>query len=184
MNRYAVTILVGVFAANLALADPATDILKETGVTGGLIVHLGCGDGAVTAALHANDGYLVQGLDTSAENVGKARKTISAKGLYGKVTARAFGGRRLPYRDNMVNLIVASDAECRVPNDEIMRVVAPLGVAYVKQGGRWTKTVKPWPEGMDEWQQHFHDADNNAVAHDRLVGPPRRYQWIAVTPSP
>ena len=32
---------------------------------------------------------------------------------------------------------------------------------------------------MDEWQQHYHDADNNAVAKDDLVGPPRYFQWIA-----
>ena len=31
----------------------------------------------------------------------------------------------------------------------------------------------------DEWQQHYHGPDNNAVAHDTVVGPPRHYQWIA-----
>ncbi|MCK4284121.1 MAG: PQQ-binding-like beta-propeller repeat protein, partial [Candidatus Brocadiae bacterium] len=67
----------------------------------------------------------------------------------------------------------------KIPMEEIMRVLAPLGVAYVKQDGQWAKIVKPWPKEMDEWQQHFHDADNNAVARDRLVGPPRRYQWVA-----
>ncbi|HUU92511.1 MAG TPA: class I SAM-dependent methyltransferase, partial [Phycisphaerae bacterium] len=96
MRKHTVAVLAGILsilAANLAVADPATDILKDTGVTGGFVVHIGCGDGMLTAALHAGDGYLVQGLDTSAENVAKARKTVSEKGLSGKVTARAFDGK-------------------------------------------------------------------------------------------
>jgi len=164
---------------NMAPArDQAREILDATGVTGGLVVHLGCGDGKLTAALRAGDAYTVQGLDPDAKNVEAARRHIQSLGLYGPVSVEPLSGARLPYVDNLVRLLVAEDPG-GVGMDEIMRVVAPLGVAYVKQGGAWTKTVKPWPEGMDEWQQHFHDADNNAVAHDRLVGPPRRYQWTA-----
>ena len=35
--------------------ESAEHILKTTGITGGLIVHLGCGDGQLTASLRAND---------------------------------------------------------------------------------------------------------------------------------
>ena len=58
---------------------------------------------------------------------------------------------------------------------EMRRVLAPGGVALI--GGE--KIVKPRPKGMDEWQQHYHGADNNAVANDGLVGPPRHFPWIA-----
>jgi len=156
----------------------AQQILEATGVKGGVIVHLGCGDGRLTAALRASDRFLVQGLDADAKNVDAARKHIRSLGLYGNVSAEQFSGKRLPYVDNLVNLVVAEDLG-GVPPDEVMRVLAPLGVAYVKQGDEWTKTVKPWPENIDEWQQHFHGADNNAVAKDTVVGPPRHYQWIA-----
>jgi len=159
-----------------AAAVLAGDILKTTGTTGGLVVHLGCGDGKLTAALRAGPSFTVQGLDADAADVEAARRHIQALGLYGPVSVERLTGARLPYVDNLVRLIVVEDAG-QVPMKEVMRVVAPLGVAYVKQGGAWRKTVKPWPAGMDEWQQHFHDADNNAVAKDRLVGPPRRYQW-------
>ena len=37
-------------------------------------MHLGCGDGRVTAELRANDSYLVHGLDADADNVAKARR--------------------------------------------------------------------------------------------------------------
>ena len=156
----------------------ASHILAATGVKGGLIVHIGCSDGKLTAALRAGDNYTVQGLDTNVKNVETARKHIQSLGLYGPVSVSRWTSNHLPYVDNLVTLLV-SENPGKIPMDEIMRALAPLGVAYVKQDGQWTKIVKPWPKEMDEWQQHFHDADNNAVAHDRLVGPPRRYQWIA-----
>jgi len=56
----------------------------------------------------------------------------------------------------------------------VMRVLAPGGVALI--GGK--RTAKPWPSQIDDWGHFLHDASNNAVAHDRLVAPPRRLQWI------
>jgi outer membrane protein assembly factor BamB len=86
-------------------------------------------------------------------------------------------GRRLPYADNLINLIVAED-QGGISTDELMRVVVPNGVALVRQGQEWRKTVKPRPAEIDEWRQYLHDADNNAVAHDSVVGPPRHLQWV------
>lgn len=165
-------------AAPVPEQQSASKILADTGVKGGLVVHVGCGNGKLTAALRAGENYTVQGLDPDAKNIETARKHIQSLGLYGSVSVNQWKSKHLPYVSNLVTLLVSEDMG-KIPMDEIMRVLAPLGVAYVKQDGRWAKTVKPWPKGMDEWQQHFHDADNNAVAHDRLVGPPRRYQWIA-----
>ena len=47
----------------------ARQILEATGVRGGLIAHLGCGDGRLTSALGARDRYLVQGLDEDRQAV-------------------------------------------------------------------------------------------------------------------
>ncbi|NQT40006.1 MAG: hypothetical protein HQ581_21110, partial [Planctomycetes bacterium] len=66
--------------------DLAREILQSSAVSGGLVVHLGCGDGTLTAALCANDRYVVHGLNTDAEEVGKARATIRSQGMYGKVS--------------------------------------------------------------------------------------------------
>ncbi len=156
----------------------AKDILSATGVKGGLIVHLGCNNGRLTTALHGNDSYLIHGLDTDGNNVDKTRAHIRSLGLYGKVSVDRFDGQRLPYIDNLVNLIVAEDLGS-VPMAEAMRVLAPGGTLYTKQNGRWRKTVKPRPTDIDEWTHYFHDASNNAVAHDSVVGPPRHIQWVA-----
>ena len=78
-----------------AADDPRTSarkILDTTGIQGGLIVHIGCGDGQLTAALRAGDGYLVHALDSDAKNVAAARRHIRDAGLYGPVSVDAFSG--------------------------------------------------------------------------------------------
>ncbi len=155
----------------------ATKILKATGVKGGLLVHLGCGQGKLTAALHAGDSYLVHGLDTEAKNVQAAIDYIQKLGIYGKVSVEQLRGEYLPYVDNLVNLVV-SENSVGVSDEEVMRVLTPGGVAYINRNGQWNKIVKPWPKDIDEWTHYLHDASNNAVAGDTQVGPPRRLKWI------
>ena len=157
--------------------EQAQQILDASGVKGGLIVHVNCGDGKLTAALRENDSYLVHGLDADAKNIEQARKHIRSLKLYGKVTVEQFRGNRLPYTDNLVNLVV-SEQPIDVPMDEILRVLVPNGAAYIKKGDIWTKTVKPRPEEIDEWTHYMYDASGNAVAHDSVVGPPRHLQWV------
>ena len=43
----------------LAVAPALAGVVEDSGVKGGLVVHLGCGDGKLTAALRVNDSYLV-----------------------------------------------------------------------------------------------------------------------------
>ncbi len=156
----------------------ARQILDVTGVKGGLVVHIGCGDGKLTAALRASESYLIHGLDSNAQAVKAAREHIRKLGIYGPVSVEEFDGKRLPYAENLVNLVVV-EALGGITMAEAMRVLAPGGVLYVKQDGRWRKTVKPRPKNTDEWTHFLHDASGNAVAHDDVVGPPRYVQWIA-----
>ncbi|MEE8451796.1 MAG: PQQ-binding-like beta-propeller repeat protein [Thermoguttaceae bacterium] len=159
-------------------APSAEEILQATGVDGGLVVHLGCGDGHLTAGLRAHASYLVQGLDTDAASVAAARRHLRALGCYGNVVADTFDGKHLPYTDNLVNLLVVSDPY-DVSRDEIMRALAPDGVAYIDGDDGWSKIVKPRPKEIDEWTHYLHGPDNNAVARDTVVGPPRHMQWLA-----
>jgi len=154
------------------------EILKESGIKGGLIVHIGCRDGKLTAAFRANDSCVVHGLDKSTVNVARARKYIRSLGIYGYVSVDKLQGNRLPYAENLVNLLVAEDLG-EVSMAEVMRVLCPRGVAYVKRGTTWTKTVKPWPKDIDEWTHYLHGSDGNPVAQDRVVGPPKHYQWVS-----
>jgi len=158
-------------------ADEARRIAALGGFRGGLVVHVGCGDGKLTAALRLDDNCVVQGLASDAKRVEAARAAIRAAGAYGPVSVIHWRGKTLPYVDNLATLVVCEDPRV-VPPAELTRVLRPYGAAAVKRGGKWTVTVKPKPDGTDEWPQHFRGADNNAVARDAVVGPPRRYQWL------
>ncbi len=183
MPKWSLLSLAAAVLASAATAGEADEkalarqALEASGVKGGLVVHLGCGDGALTAALRASPGYIVQGLDTDPAAVAKARERIRSLRLYGQVTVERLGGSlALPYVDNSVNLVVASGT-WPVASEEIMRVLAPGGVACLRQGDKWTKTAKPRPKEIDEWTHYLYDASGNAVSHDTAVGPPRRLQW-------
>ena len=53
------------------------EILDATGIKGGLVVHIDCGDGRLTAALRANERYLVHGLALKAGDLAGATAVIS-----------------------------------------------------------------------------------------------------------
>ncbi|MDH3583072.1 MAG: PQQ-binding-like beta-propeller repeat protein [Phycisphaerae bacterium] len=176
------SLLLAFFTASVAPAlaapaDEAARILAETGVRGGLVVHLGSGSGKLTAALRANDSYQVHGLDADAAAVATARRNIRALDLYGPVSVDQLQGDRLPYTDNLVNLLVAENLG-NIPMAEVIRVLVPEGVAYIRTGEKWKKTIKPRPSNIDDWTHFLHDASGNAVAHDTVVGPPRHLQWV------
>ncbi|UCG49904.1 MAG: PQQ-binding-like beta-propeller repeat protein, partial [Phycisphaerales bacterium] len=157
--------------------DEARQIASLASFHGGLVIHVGCGDGKLTASLKLADNCFVQGLQTDAERLETARAAIREAGLYGPVSVIHWHGNRLPYVDNLASLVVCEDTGI-VPPDELMRVLRPHAALVVKRRGKWTATFKPRLKGTDEWEQHYHGADNNAVARDTVVGPPRRYQWL------
>jgi outer membrane protein assembly factor BamB len=162
-------------------AERAGEILKGSGVKGGLVVHIrtGVSGGAgLSAALRAGERYVVHALATDASDLAAVRANVRKAGLDESVWATGLTGARLPYAENMVNLLVAEGLGA-VPMDEVRRVLVPDGVAYVKTNGKWVKSVKPRPDDIDEWTHWLHAADGNAVSSDTRVGPPRSFKWIA-----
>ncbi len=164
-------------AGELAAPGQAEQILSAAGIRGGFAIHLGCGDGRITAALAADGKFTVQGLDSDAANVAAARRYIAQQGVYGPVSVDRLTGTVLPYGNDLINLVV--DQSDGIPADEIMRVLAPGGAVCSFRDGKWIATVKPRPDDIDEWTHFLHDAGNNPVAADDRVGPPRSLRWIA-----
>ena len=174
-------ILPGAF--NACQNDPtpqqkAHAILEKTGVKGGLIVCLGCTDGKLVTALHANERYLVQGLSAHPENVNQARQYLHEQGIYGRVTVELLTNGRLPYIENLADLVVIRGSQ-DVSTDEVMRVLSPGGVVCRLQKGNYHITTKPRPEDTDDWTHFLHGADNNPVSRDARIGPPRQMQWLS-----
>ena len=175
--RWKVTALILLAASFAAAADaPKQEVAKACrahGIAGGLIVHLGCGEGKITATLRPSGSFRVHGLDSDPAEIAKARAYLAALGVYGPVSVDTYGGTHLPYADNLVNLVVVSGAGPHPPVKEILRVLAPRGVALLAKG----TTVKPRPDDVDDWTHYFHTADGNAVSADRRIAPPTRLQW-------
>jgi outer membrane protein assembly factor BamB len=160
----------------------AAQVLKEAGVSAGLAVVVGTTDGVLEADL-TNDGkMLVQGLALSDQAAAKARGLILAKKLYGLASVDVVkSAATLPYYDRIVNLLVADlDAlgNGAPSKQEIGRVLGYEGVAYLKEGGKWVKTVKPTPKEVDNWGHYMYDASRNSVSKDLVVGPPNALRWF------
>jgi predicted RNA methylase len=81
MKRLALVLALTVMTVGSATAESGREIVAASGIKGGLVVHLGCGDGKLTAELRVNDSYIVHGLDTDATRTGKAREYIQSLGL-------------------------------------------------------------------------------------------------------
>ena len=106
----------GVFAASyspLAAAAPtkAADVIRESGIQGGLVIHLGCGEGELTGNLRINSRFQVHGLDRDATSIDSARKHLLKRGVYGHVTASRLAGSELPLVDGLANLLIVDDAQ-------------------------------------------------------------------------
>ncbi len=164
------------FSPLSAFSSDADEIYKETGFTGGLVVLVGCGGGTLAADLYREKGVLVLALDADAGNVEKARQHIRSKGIYGRVSVDRLAGNALPLIDNTVNLLVSEDLG-NVSMEEVMRVLAPGGIASIGRGASRKNTMKPRPKGIDDWTHYLHGPDNNAVATDRVVDMPFHFQW-------
>lgn len=197
MKRLALGVIVTIhLLPMLTQAQNAEQLLSTARIKGGLVVHVGCADGELTTGLQASNGYVVHGLDMDAQQIEAARAHIRTKGLYGPVSVALFNGKHLPYADSLVNLLILQKQENTISAGEIKRVLAPRGVALF-QGDSvrteypglelhpapglpgWSMYMQPVPGEIDEWTHHLHDAGGNAVAQDRVVGPPRHLQWTA-----
>ncbi len=150
--------------------------MERSGIEGGLAVYAGFEKGRDLVGLHPNDRFLVHGLTAGSKKADKARDFIRRKGLYGKITAEQWNGNKLPHTDDLVNLLVVRDHNGMSEN-EIRRVLAPGGTAFIMKNGNWEQYKNPWPDDIDEWTHHFHGPNNNAVSHDTKVAPPRHLQW-------
>jgi len=164
-------------SAEPAVPKAIQQVLDRDRTCGGLAVHIGCGQGELAVALARSRRWVVLGLDDDAAALQVARRKIAAADLCGRVVVDHLRGR-LPLVDNVVNLLVVERSE-QVARDELLRVLAPGGVALLRAGDRWQKIEKPWPDDVDQWTHYLHDSSGNAVANDQRVGPPRAMQWLA-----
>ena len=168
----------------------ASEVAVASGIKSGLCVQLGVSDGKGAIALADDGKFVVHGLATSASSLVKAQKYIQAKGVYGQVSVSLGSLAKLPYADNLVNLVVLDDVSKinKINLNEVVRILTPngafcfkgiipasklksAGLGAVKNSGAWSVAIKPWPKGMDGWPSFDYDPSGNPVSKDSAVGP-------------
>ena len=87
-------------------------------------------------------------------------------------------GTSLPHAENIVRHLVCELPDA-VSEEEVLRVLRPLGTARIKTAQGWKDLSKPWPDDIDEWTHWLHGPGSNPVAADKRVGLPRRMLWTA-----
>jgi len=168
--------------ADLPAETSGEQLIAASGATGGLVVHVGSGAAQpyarLTAALRTDARFVVHGLYRGPGDIEEVRQELSKLTDYGSVTAESWLTDFLPYAEGLVGAIIVSEPG-GPSRDELDRVLAPGGVALVRQGDRYTRLDKPRPVTLDDWTHLLYDAGNNAVSGDQVVGPPHHLQWIA-----
>src|SRR5690606_34126268 len=115
-------------------------ILESVDSPAGFCVHLGVSDGELTTALSQEGKRLVHGLASDDAAVEAARKRIEAAKLTGVVSVQKGAFDRLPYADNLANLVVVQDVAGLIKDGlslaEVKRVLKPGGTAWLGGSGK------------------------------------------------
>lgn len=134
-------IMTCVFACTLAVngvsAEPkpnslAAWLIEWAGCDKGLCVFVGCDAGMLTGELVQHGKFFVEGLEPDVNRVRAARRNLAS--AYGAATVRECSLEKLPYAENLVNLVVMDDVtRCGAALNDVLRVLRPGGVAVVGQ---------------------------------------------------
>jgi outer membrane protein assembly factor BamB len=154
-------------------------VLDAAKVRFGLVVHVGASDGSLVESLAKDNSVIVHAIVGDSETESRLRKRFVALGIHGQATVgRWQADFALPVANSVASIVVADlDAAKGVTREEVMRVLRPLGKAYLKAGGPWTVVEKPRSRHVDDWAQYFHDAAMSDRSTDTEAGPARGLQW-------
>jgi outer membrane protein assembly factor BamB len=153
-----------------SFASPV-EAVREAGLSGGIVVQVGSDDMSLKAL---SSRFHVRLLLPDAAAVNRAQQAIDQVALTGRFTADVWDGKRLPFADRVVNVLVLAQ-DGLVSDAEARRVLVPRGL-LIRPG---SVRAKPLPATVDEWTHFLYDAGGNAVSKDREVAPPRSLRWRA-----
>ena len=186
-----ILLMLGLAPASSGSGDgPRTDLGKqirqhcaEQKISGGVLVYVGNPAPGLLEDLAgmAERSFLVRGLLPDTNDLDAYRKRLLADGLYGKVSLVHWKGPDLPFIPNLVNVLVV-DSTAGISRQEILRVLAPEGIALVGKENDRKVIQKERPKEYDRWTHYLHDTDNNAVSMDTRIDSLAHQQWVAGPP--
>jgi ubiquinone/menaquinone biosynthesis C-methylase UbiE len=149
----------------------ADEIIKQTGVTEGYCLDLGCGDGSLTYALARKTKLHIVAVDSDPKMVAIARQRLDKAGLYGvRVTVIQADLAGTPLPNYFANLVVSARALAAgmdpAMEKEAMRTLRPYGgIACVGKAGALKLTRRGQLEGAGDWTHQYADAAKSPARH-------------------
>jgi len=201
MNVKTTALKICLLLSTAAPAVAAEKLIDTYDIAGGVCAVLGRADTDLALSIATQKNFVVHALYADWKTARAARIAFGAAGLHGRVSADVSTNASLPYGPNIVTVLAADNYAALKARGlslkEIGRALAPLGTVFlggsgelieelksagferVRKDGKWIRAIKPWPAEIDQWTHYCHGPDSNPVARDKLVGPPKHYQWTA-----
>ncbi len=162
----------------------AEEILRQSGLSEGYCLDLGCGDGALAYCLARQSKLHVVAIDPDPKNVALARRRLDAAGLYGvRVSVRQGDPTRTPFPDYLADLVVSGRSVTGPTAAELQREAGRIarpygGVTMTGRPGAMRKTIRGPLEGAGTWTHQYCDPANTNCSADTLVHGPLGMLWF------
>lgn len=170
---------------NDGVADAAAEqIIRQSGVTEGYCVDLGCGYGELALALAGRTKLQIYAVDPDPKKVAAARLRLDAAGLYGvRVTVHQGDPDATAYPDCFADLVISGRSIREGPQvaaaAEIRRLQRPYGgVACIGKPSNMTNTVRSPLEGAGTWTHQYCDPANTNCSTDAVAKGPLGMLWF------
>jgi SAM-dependent methyltransferase len=162
------------YGANSLYRKAAGEIVKESGITHGYCIDVGCGDGALTYEIAKRTNLYIVAVDPDPENVQKAREILDSAGLYGSrvvVHQSEYSLDRYPsYFANLVVSRKSVDTGESPIQSGIPHVQRPYGgVMITGKSGAMKKNIRGILPGAGEWTHMYADSSNTLCSTDDIV---------------
>lgn len=164
-------------------SEAAKKILKDSGITSGICIDLGCGEGDLALELARNSRLHVIGFEPDAAKVAIARRRIAAAGLYGeRVTILQGDPGDTGCPRYSANLVVSSrnllDPTAAPKSAEVGRLQRPWGGVTCLGSHDNLATSKRGPlDGAGSWTHQNSNPANTLCSDDTLVRGPLEMAW-------
>ena len=165
------------YGGNEAISQAASEILKQSGITAGYCVDLGCGDGRLAYELARQSDLLVVAIDPDPAKAALARKNLDAAGFLGaRVSVHVGDPSKSSFPKHFANLVVSRsslEAGAAVVNtSEAQRLQRPFGgVVCLGRPGAMSVHTRGALANAGEWTHQYSSPANTLCSTDSIKGP-------------
>ena len=159
-------------------AKDADLIFKKYGRTKGFCLIIGAKkDGSLPIQILNNSEMLVHVIDSNQKNLNLLKSKIEKQSLSGRIQTGHSSLEKIPFVDDIINLLIIENSSLKLSDDEINRVVAPGGLICKYDGNDYNFKIKKRSVGMGTWLHPAGDVGLNRKGNDKKVPLIPRLRW-------